>query len=176
MDFIPRHRQPFTLQQAIGLNIAEITEGTQTKTALYMPFILAQFAEIDRLQNSLAHLRKTQDELRDALSSDPDPVFKEAIEENEEVMYAFFLEYKFPFLVLMLYYRGSQEERIRMLRMALSHKGASDGTNGHYGIEPPSRKSETTLSSTRPPPSAAVTTANPSGEESIEHEEDGVYL
>jgi len=70
MDFIPRHSQPFTLDQAVLLDVAIISE------------------EITRLQNSLQHLKRTQTELRDhiAASSSPDPVVVEAITENEDVI------------------------------------------------------------------------------------------
>lgn len=43
-------------------------------------------AEITRLQNSLAHLRSTQEQLREAHEESPDPDFEQAIQENEDVM------------------------------------------------------------------------------------------
>ncbi|KIM90879.1 hypothetical protein PILCRDRAFT_811373 [Piloderma croceum F 1598] len=106
MDYTPRHPQPFTLEQAILLDVAVLSE------------------EITRLQNSLQHLKGTQEELRQhvATSSSPDPDFIEAILENEEVI-------------------GSQEERVVILRLALAHKGASTNS-GHYDLTP-SRSSAT---------------------------------
>ncbi|PIL37109.1 hypothetical protein GSI_00801 [Ganoderma sinense ZZ0214-1] len=69
MEYIPRYSQPFTLQEARQLAVPIITE------------------EISRLQNSLAHLQKTQDELKEALSTAPgDADLTEAFEENEIVM------------------------------------------------------------------------------------------
>jgi len=104
MDYTPRHSQPFTLEQAILLDVVIISE------------------EITRLQNSLQHLKKTQEELREhvATSSPPDPDFIEAIAENEDVI-------------------GSQEERVMMLRLALAHKGAST-SSGHYDLSPAQRQ------------------------------------
>jgi hypothetical protein len=49
-------------------------------------------AEIARLQNSLQHLKRTQLELREHVttSSPPDPEFIEAIAENQDVMFVVF--------------------------------------------------------------------------------------
>jgi len=100
MDYTPRHSQPFTLEQAVLLDVAIISE------------------EITRLQNSLQHLKRTQEELREhvATSSPLDPDFVEAIAENEDVI-------------------GSQEERVMILKLALAHKGAST-ISGHYYLTP----------------------------------------
>ena len=38
--------------------------------------------EIKTLRNSVAHLEKSVDDLKDALVADPDPVYKEAIQVN----------------------------------------------------------------------------------------------
>jgi len=97
MDFTPRYNQPFTLGEAIQLDISVITE------------------EISRLHNSLLHLRRTQAELQAAAEAEPDPEFTKAIEENEVVI-------------------GSQEERISILRMALTERGVRMGS--HYDINP----------------------------------------
>ncbi|KAI0081722.1 hypothetical protein K474DRAFT_1134288 [Panus rudis PR-1116 ss-1] len=95
MDYQPRYPQPFTLQQAVQLDVPLITE------------------EIARLQNSLQHLRETQEQLREAIKTDPDPEFTKAIEENEQVI-------------------GSQSERISILKMALTEKGIP--TSAHYNL------------------------------------------
>lgn len=42
--------------------------------------------EIARLQNSLQHLRETQETLTDAVKADNDPVLVQALEENVVVM------------------------------------------------------------------------------------------
>ncbi|KAK1236473.1 hypothetical protein PQX77_000250 [Marasmius sp. AFHP31] len=70
--------------------------------------------EISRLRNSLQHLRQTQDLLREDIESDPknvDAEVKAAFEENEQVIPA-------------------QEERITILKMALTEKGIVMGK--HY--------------------------------------------
>lgn len=43
-------------------------------------------SEISRLQNSLQHLKETQDLLRSHLQSEADPDLQQALNENEEVM------------------------------------------------------------------------------------------
>jgi hypothetical protein len=43
-------------------------------------------AEIARLQNSLVHLKSTQEQLKEANETDPDPEFEQAMKENEDVM------------------------------------------------------------------------------------------
>ncbi|KAG6890553.1 hypothetical protein C0992_000813 [Termitomyces sp. T32_za158] len=72
-------------------------------------------AEISRLQNSLQHLKQTQTTLQEyideAHSQDVDPEITKALEENRTVI-------------------GSQEERILILRLALSEKGVHYGS--HY--------------------------------------------
>ncbi|OCH92950.1 hypothetical protein OBBRIDRAFT_772640 [Obba rivulosa] len=96
MEYTPRYPQPFTLQEAVQLDVSVITE------------------EIARLQNSLEHLKKTQQGLREALEASADPEFADAIGENEDVI-------------------GSQEERISILKMALAEKGIVIGS--HYDIQ-----------------------------------------
>ncbi|PBL02414.1 hypothetical protein ARMGADRAFT_1158956 [Armillaria gallica] len=101
MEYSPRYAQPFTLNQAIQLDIPVITE------------------EIARLQNSLQHLRETQELLGQYITENPDEQdaeIEKAFKENEIVI-------------------GSQEERVGMLRMALSEKGVNPGS--HYAVSPP---------------------------------------
>ncbi|KAL1722454.1 hypothetical protein EV715DRAFT_287468 [Schizophyllum commune] len=125
MDYTPRHNQPFTLEQAVHLDVAIITE------------------EISRLQNSLQHLKETQDLLRSHLKSEADPDLQQALNENEEVI-------------------GSQTERINILRMALTQKGIL-GTSSHYDTFPPTgpAQSQTQTRESAPSPSQppATTTA-----------------
>ncbi|KAK0468230.1 uncharacterized protein EV420DRAFT_452831 [Desarmillaria tabescens] len=100
MEYTPRYAQPFTLNQAIQLDIPVITE------------------EIARLQNSLQHLRETQELLGQYITENPDdqdPEIDKAFEENETVI-------------------GSQEERIGILRMALAEKGVILAS--HYTASP----------------------------------------
>ncbi|KAF9446949.1 hypothetical protein P691DRAFT_803248 [Macrolepiota fuliginosa MF-IS2] len=69
MEYQPRYTQPFTLTEAIGLDVSVITD------------------EIARLHNSLKHLRETQDMLREyQLTEEPDPEIRKALEENEVVI------------------------------------------------------------------------------------------
>ncbi|KAG7449101.1 uncharacterized protein BT62DRAFT_662808 [Guyanagaster necrorhizus] len=75
-------------------------------------------AEIVRLQNSLQHLRETQELLGQHITENPndqDVEIEKALEENETVI-------------------GSQEERIGILRMALAEKGMITGS--HYNVAP----------------------------------------
>ncbi|KDQ64585.1 hypothetical protein JAAARDRAFT_28227 [Jaapia argillacea MUCL 33604] len=97
MEYKPRYSQPFTLAEAVLLDIPTITQ------------------EITRLQHSLQHLRRTQDELRDYItsSSTPDNDIEEAFAENSQVI-------------------GSQEERVGILKVALSHKGII--ASSHYDL------------------------------------------
>ncbi|KAH9179868.1 hypothetical protein EDB89DRAFT_1923631 [Lactarius sanguifluus] len=65
MEYHPKHPQPFSFSDALKFDVATITE------------------EITRLQNSLRHLKRTQDELR-AYSDGPE--LAQVLRENEAVM------------------------------------------------------------------------------------------
>ncbi|EPQ59464.1 hypothetical protein GLOTRDRAFT_34638 [Gloeophyllum trabeum ATCC 11539] len=97
MDYRPRHPQPFTLTEATQLEVPIITE------------------EIARLQNSLSHLQRTQDELKEHITATEagDTVLEEAYTDNSRVI-------------------ASQQERIAILKMALSNKGIP--YSSHYDI------------------------------------------
>jgi len=108
--------------------------------------------EISRLQNSLKYLSETQEVLKAALAESPDAEIAEAFEENQVVI-------------------GSQEERITILKMAITEKGIVPGS--HYDLAPgsisqPLITQASTTSTTSS--SAAIDTARSSVEE------DGVYL
>ncbi|KAG1816324.1 uncharacterized protein BJ212DRAFT_1354137 [Suillus subaureus] len=96
MDFTPCHPQPFTFQQAISFD----------------PEVSAD--EIGRLQNSISHLKRTQEELQE-YAEDPD--IAQAIKENNQTL-------------------ASQDERIFMLKLALTQHGASNATSAHYDLPP----------------------------------------
>ncbi|KAG1775849.1 hypothetical protein EV702DRAFT_1113371 [Suillus placidus] len=96
MDFTPCHPQPFTFQQAISFD----------------PEVSAD--EISRLQNSISHLKRTQEELQE-YAQDPD--IAQVIKENNQTL-------------------ASQDERIFMLKLALTQRGASNATSAHYDLPP----------------------------------------
>lgn len=84
-------------------------------------------AEIARLQNSLAHLKSTQEQLKEATEELSDPELEQAMKENDDVMYVL-LSSEPPSVIehnKSIRCRGSQEERISILRMALAEKGLS---------------------------------------------------
>ena len=104
MDYRPRYQQPFTLEEARQLPVPLITEGAPHSREPPSPHthlakkprnspmrtrIIHYTTEIARLQNSVTHLRRTQDELQDALAEAPgDPDLEQAFGENEVVMCA----------------------------------------------------------------------------------------
>jgi len=96
MEYHPKHPQPFSFSDALKLDPATITE------------------EITRLQNSLRHLKRTQDELR-AYSDGPE--LAQVLRENDAVI-------------------ESQEERVYMLNMALIEKGVVT-SGSHYELTQP---------------------------------------
>ncbi|ESK96067.1 hypothetical protein Moror_7412 [Moniliophthora roreri MCA 2997] len=98
VDYHPRYPQPFTFSEAVQFDVSTITE------------------EISRLQNSLRHLRQTQELLKEALDTGPDVEVKAAFDENEQVIPA-------------------QEERITILKLALAEKGIEMGS--HYDVAKP---------------------------------------
>ncbi|BGP01788.1 hypothetical protein RTG_01780 [Rhodotorula toruloides ATCC 204091] len=105
VDYVPRHAQPVTLAQ---LRLIEAD---------------SLVPEIARLENSIAHLDRSNQELRDAVREeqagtdgvDEDAVreFEAAIQENEETI-------------------AAQHERITMIRLALEEKIGVDAANPHY--------------------------------------------
>ncbi|KAG6873759.1 hypothetical protein C0995_011578 [Termitomyces sp. Mi166 len=137
MDFIPRYAQPFTLAEAIKLDVAVITE------------------EITRLQNSLQHLKQTQTTLREYINEEPshdvDPEITKALEENKTVI-------------------GSQEERIFILKLALSEKGVHYGS--HYDIN----SGASTTKTSQPLSNSSTTLPAPTAAMSPEDDDDGIHL
>ncbi|KZS97969.1 hypothetical protein SISNIDRAFT_436715 [Sistotremastrum niveocremeum HHB9708] len=120
MEFTPRHKQPFTFEEALSLDVSTIT------------------AEIARLQNSLALLNDTQTELQSHLTTDPpDKDLVEAFQENKAII-------SNP-----VQPSDSQNERILMLRLALQSKGGVLASNPHYAL-PADPPPESTRSQTEP--------------------------
>ena len=87
MEYKPLHTQPFTVEQAALLELSVITAGGCILKYLYHD--LTPLIEIARLQNSLEHLRDTQQQLQENVESEEncDPVILQAFEENKVVMY-----------------------------------------------------------------------------------------
>ncbi|KAF9076743.1 hypothetical protein BDP27DRAFT_1209762, partial [Rhodocollybia butyracea] len=112
MEHRPRYPQPFTLPEALLLDVSTISE------------------EITRLQYSIKRLRETQEILQDTINEAESPDMADveivnAIKENEQVMcvYSFCIN---------CHCRGSQEERILILKLALADKGVNAGP--HYDV------------------------------------------
>ncbi|KAF5321241.1 hypothetical protein D9619_000783 [Psilocybe cf. subviscida] len=139
MDYTPRYPQPFTLKEAISLDV-----GLNTP-----------HAEIARLQNSLSHLKETQAFLKADLdeSGETDPEVLKAFEENQGVI-------------------GSQEERVSMLKMALTEKGIVGGA--HYELPNTTQTPQTNTTQSSEPATTTVTSSTAS--EEVNGEGDGVYL
>ncbi|BGO93360.1 hypothetical protein NBRC10512_005526 [Rhodotorula toruloides] len=104
VDYVPHHAQPVTLAQLRAIEADSLVP------------------EIARLENSIAHLERSNQELRDAVREeqagtdvDEDAVreFEAAIKENEETI-------------------AAQQERITMIRLALEEKIGVDAGNPHY--------------------------------------------
>ena len=89
MEYSPKYKQPFTFAQACKLDVPTITKGLlrlfKTVTVLVKDEIMV---EIERLENSLFHLDRTQAELKEHLTGSPDEdrEFLTVIKENDEVM------------------------------------------------------------------------------------------
>lgn len=87
MEYIPKYSHPFTFEQALAFDPQVVSDGesglpqpSQTDTHTHI--------EIARLENSISHLRRTQDELAE-YASDPD--VSQAVEENNITMHVPFL-------------------------------------------------------------------------------------
>ncbi|WVW85392.1 hypothetical protein I302_107430 [Kwoniella bestiolae CBS 10118] len=104
IGFTPRHSQPFSLEEAMGLEVETLVN------------------EIKRLENSIKHLQRTQSDLRSYLDSeegkedeDGDGEIEKAYRENEDTI-------------------SSQSERITLIKLALINKLGSDARLEHYGL------------------------------------------
>ncbi|KAJ3500873.1 hypothetical protein NMY22_g19115 [Coprinellus aureogranulatus] len=134
MEYRPRYAQPFTLREAVGLDIEIINEGRPT--AVPLAEVLTVQSEIARLQNSLDKLNDTQAQLREFIqqsregSEEPDAEIVKALEDNIDVI-------------------GAQEERISILKMALSEKGV-DTSSVHYSIPKQESRQAATTTEERP--------------------------
>ncbi|GAA5935714.1 hypothetical protein JCM3775_003390 [Rhodotorula graminis] len=119
--FRPTHDQPVTLAQ-LRLLEPELLVG-----------------EIGRLENSIAHLERSNDELAafvrgddgDELDDDTRREFEDSVKENEETI-------------------ARQHERIAMIRVALEEQVGVDASNPHYAV------AQASAASRAPPPAAAL--------------------
>ncbi|GAA6017163.1 hypothetical protein JCM10207_002557 [Rhodosporidiobolus poonsookiae] len=168
IDYTPRHAQPVTLSQLRQLE----------------PELLSN--EIARLQHSIQHLERSNDELRrfaagegdgdgeeEELDDETRREFEESVRENEETI-------------------ASQKERQHMLRIALEEQVGVDARNPHYtpASAPSSAASfvpppvpAPTAGGPRPPPEdeEVVDSARPRGDEAPPaaaggEEDGGMYL
>ena len=98
--FRPVYSHPFTLEEAMLLEINILVAGTFSRSRMISTFpilpeikqygIIADGKEVARLQNSILHLQETQVELRSYLEEEPEDEDGEiglAISENETTMY-----------------------------------------------------------------------------------------
>lgn len=91
MEYQPRYAQPFTLQEALGLDIEIINEG-ESQARKQLTGAMTAEIEIARLQNSLSKLNDTQGQLRECIdkakagSEEPEAEIVEAFEDNVNVM------------------------------------------------------------------------------------------
>ncbi|WWC90571.1 uncharacterized protein L201_005507 [Kwoniella dendrophila CBS 6074] len=106
IGFTPKHAQPFSLEEAMGLEVEQLVN------------------EVKRLQNSIQHLQRTQKELKSYLDSEEgkedlnqgeNGEINKAYKENEETI-------------------SSQSERITLIKLALLNKLGSDARLEHYGL------------------------------------------
>ncbi|EJD53465.1 hypothetical protein AURDEDRAFT_52680 [Auricularia subglabra TFB-10046 SS5] len=154
MEWVPRHRQPFTWEQLLELSVPEITQ------------------EIARLQHSLEHLRKTQDELEEHVAASPDPEISAVIEENNTVMCVSIATTRGRTSFNQQHCSASQTERVQMMRLALQAKGFTQASNPHYDIAP-ERSTAATANANQP---ALIPVPAAPAETSESVSEDGVYL
>lgn len=91
MDWKPRYPQPFTAAQLRELDVPTITQGLYKCLDHFLVQVVSNVSsslkEISRLDNSLQHLGRTQKELHDHLSENPDDEeVSKAMLENQHVM------------------------------------------------------------------------------------------
>lgn len=87
MEYVSKYPQPFTLGEATGFDVSTITEGRYLG-GKSRSFSLSYEPEISRLENSLTHLRSTQDQLKPIMeeTDGDEPEITKAYVENQTVM------------------------------------------------------------------------------------------
>ncbi|GAA6050572.1 hypothetical protein JCM3770_001468 [Rhodotorula araucariae] len=131
--FTPAHDQPVTLAQLRLLEPELLSNGAlpsrpappvRPRARTRADAARALHTEIARLQNSIAHLERSNGELRafvrgegdddgDSLDDDTRREFEDTVRENEETI-------------------ACQQERIEMIRVALEEQVGVDARNPHY--------------------------------------------
>ncbi|KAL5527351.1 hypothetical protein ACEPAG_6142 [Sanghuangporus baumii] len=141
MEYSPKYKQPFTLAQACELDIPIITK------------------EIERLENSLFHLHRTQTELKEHLSGsvDEDRELLDVIKENEDVI-------------------ASQKERIKMLKLALEEKGVNARSSHYNSSEVDDGTSYTVTQRAQSTTTISNEDSRQHGHDETDQQDDGVYL
>ncbi|KAG8218575.1 hypothetical protein J3R82DRAFT_4216 [Butyriboletus roseoflavus] len=169
MEYDPRYPQPFSLSQAIALDPAVAWDGLVLEIAS-SHLLLTVLTEIARLRNSLQHLRRSQNELQEYLrelaSEEEDLEVSQAVKENEITMH-------------LRTFRASQDERILMLKLALTHHGHSVASE--QASEPTTTGRPQNIIGFNSnglddfPPVERPSAVNPEPSE-VEEQENGVYL
>lgn len=184
MEYNPRYPQPFSLSQAIALDPAVAWDGL-TLEITSSRLSLTVLTEIARLRNSLLHLRRSQNELQEylrELTSEGDLEVSQAVKENEITMH---VSVGRPFLPMLRVFRASQDERIFMLKLALTHHGhpvtseqtAEPLTPSPFTLPGMAEHPQNTVGSNSDvfPPTEGASTVNPQPPEAGDHDH-GVYL
>ena len=186
MEYNPRYPQPFSLTQAIALDPAVAWDGLVLDITSIQPLFTVPI-EIARLRNSLLHLRRSQNELQEylqELSPEADLEVSQAVKENEITMH---VSLRVAFSSSLSAFRASQDERIFMLKLALTHHGhsaASEQTSEPFmsplstplgsGTEHPQNAFGSNANGLDDfPPIERASAVNPATPEA---EQDGVYL
>lgn len=91
LAYEPKFPQPFTLKQAIDLDVSIITNGKPPSECwLYPSLTHLYLVEIARLTNSIAHLKQSnaevQEFMQDPENKDDIDGLEDVTKENEQVM------------------------------------------------------------------------------------------
>ncbi|GAA5988727.1 hypothetical protein JCM5350_001996 [Sporobolomyces pararoseus] len=144
-SFRPQYDQPVTLRELSTLEPELLVNGRLTSEQW-----CDGFKEISRLENSIKHLKRSNEELQDFLHDEEDEEtkaeFVNTVFENQETI-------------------ARQEERIRMIRIALEDQIGVQATNSHYTNAGSTTRSNLNSSSTQ---STSTTTRSSTAEEEEE--------
>ncbi|KLO18030.1 hypothetical protein SCHPADRAFT_134227 [Schizopora paradoxa] len=130
MDYKPKYKQPFQFSEILLLDIPTLAQGELLNLCLLKSQRTNQnlISEVAKVELSIHHLKRTQDELRAYIQSDdsesPDRELETALEENDVAI-------------------AAQEERVSMLRLALQSKGVNLPRSSHALSDSQEQASET---------------------------------